>query len=248
MTVMSAGGSGTDSAVDNEQLTIGLPAEHLPWPFGMPTSIAPMVAVIGASPGSSPATSEASPIDYRPTVARVHPGFYYPDTSHYWAKIRSLCTAVARCYAPSASEEEALALAGHFNLGTGLAGAATLGVVEPKIVTWLSGLLGSRLPVRVLVCVGLNAILKEPAVSHLWNNAPCALRVEWDSPQVSEPFQGYRFRLWRAQRSDGEPVLVCMWPNHPSRVPFTGPIGQNWQAAVDRFCGIVRKFQPRTVR
>lgn len=60
------------------------------------------------------------------------------------------------------------------------------------------------------------------------------------APQHSYPFQGYRFRTWEARRTDGESVLVCLWPNHPSRNPFTGPIGANWQEAVEAFCGIVQ--------
>jgi hypothetical protein len=122
-----------------------------------------------------------------------------------------------------------------------MAGQATIGVVEPTLVAWLSGLLGTVLPVRAVIGVGLNAILSDERVNRLWNGADGGLRVNWAQPQWTEPFQGYRFRLWRAERADGERVLVCLWPNHPSRVPFTGPVGENWRAAVEQFCEIVRQ-------
>jgi len=235
-----------------ERLTANLPNEHRPWPFGMPTSIEPRVVIIGASPGNSPergrgsADAGATPGYAPPTYGRAHQGFYYRDTSHYWVKVRNLCLAVVHCYRPGLSEDDALAYSGHFNLGTGSTGTASICVVEPGIVTWLSGLLGSVLPVRVVVGVGLNALLRDPHVVRLWNDAPGGLRVDWSAPQRSAPFQGYRFRLWEARRADGESVLVCLWPNHPSRNPFTGPVGPTWLAAVDQFCGIVRDFQEET--
>jgi hypothetical protein len=225
-----------------QRMVANLAPTYLPWPFGMPTSVAPGVVVIGASPGNSPDPSTPRRATDGPTTdGSAHPGFYYRDTKYYWTKIRALCTAVARCESPNASEKEALAQCGHFNLGTGMAGTATVGVVEPDIVTWLSGLMGSVLPVKVVVGVGLNGILKEPAINALWNQAPGALRVDWSSPQATTPFDGYRFRTWRARRADGGSVLVCLWPNHPSRNPFTGPIGDSWQASVQQFCGIVRE-------
>jgi hypothetical protein len=239
----------TESSYESElaQLTGGLPAEHRPWPFGMPTSVSPRVVMIGASPGSSPESanphrgSEQGRAYEPPTTGCAHPGFYYRDASYYWDKIRVLCTAVVRCDAPEVSEDEALALEGHFNLGTGLAGTATLGVVEPGIVTWLSRFLGSVLPVGVVIGVGLNAILSEPTAKAPWNRSPGGLRVDWASPERSYPFLGYRFRTWEARGSDGESVLVCPWPNHPSRNPFTGPVGPAWQVAVAEFCRIMRQ-------
>ena len=227
-----------------QKMVAGLSPAYRPWPFGMPTSVAPRVVVVGASPGNSPDPSTPRrPTDGPTTDGSAHPGFYYRDTKHYWTKIRALCTAVVRCDSPEASEEEALARCGHFNLGTGMAGTATLGVVEPDIVTWLSGLMGSVLPVEVIVGVGLNGILKEPAINALWNQAPGALRVDWSSPQASTAFQGYRFRTWRARRADGGSVLVCLWPNHPSRNPFTGPVNVYWNEAVQQFCEIVTRDQ-----
>jgi hypothetical protein len=222
-----------------QRLVANLAPAYLPWPFGMPTSITPRVVVIGASPGNSPDLSTPRRATDGPTTdGSAHPGFYYRDTKHYWTKVRALCTAVVRCENPDASEDEALAQCGHFNLGTGMAGTATVGVVEPDIVMWLSGLLGSVLPVKIVVGVGLNGILKEPAINTLWNHAPGALR-DWSHPHSTSSFEGYRFRIWKARRADGESVLVCLWPNHPSRHPFTGPMGDTWQYSVRQFCGIV---------
>jgi len=210
-----------------------------------PTSIAPRVVVIGASPGNSPAAGRRTPSDQEkqydpPTIGQAHRGFYYPDAKHYWDKVRALCTAVVGCHSPELSEAEALAQSGHFNLGTGFAGTATVDVAEPAIVSWVSGLLGSVLPVEVVVGVGVKEILTNPVVNQRWNDVPGGLQVEWDRPQERGSFQSYQFRLWQARRADGESVLVCLWPNHPSRPPFAGPVGPAWQAAVDTFCEIVR--------
>lgn len=228
------------------RLVARLPQEHLPWPFGMPTSIAPRVVVIGASPGNSPAAGQRTPPGQEehydpPTVGRAHRGFYYPDAKHYWDKVRALCTAVVRCHSPEVSEEEALAQSGHFNLGTGFAGTATVDVAEPAIVSWVSGLLGSVLPVEVVVGVGVKGILTNPAVNQRWKDAAGGLQVEWGRPHRRRPFQNYQFRLWRARRADGESVLVCLWPNHPSRHPFTGPPGPIWEDSVEQFCRILQE-------
>jgi hypothetical protein len=229
------------------RLSARLPCKLRPWPFGMPTSADPVVVVIGASPGNSPAASgqptSASGVGAYdpPTFGQVHGGFYYEDTKHYWSKVRSLCVAVGRSLDPDASPEDSLALAGHFNLGTGLAGAATLGVVEPGIVSWISGLLGSVLNAQVVICFGINSVLTSPEVSELWNDAPGSLHVNWASPQRLVPFDKYSFRLWDAMCAEGERVLVCTWPNHPSRHPFAGPPDSaQWLSAVREYCDIVR--------
>ncbi len=236
-----------DRADLQSRLCAGLPAEHLPWPFGMPTSAAPRIIAIGASPGNSPPasglpTSSSGLGAYDPpTFGDPHHGFYCEDTKHYWSKVRRLLADVGRCLDSSATPECALALSGHFNLGTGMAGTATSGVVEPRILTWLSGLLGSVLPAEVVVCFGVNRILASPAKSTLWNEVLGGLRVDWRRPQRFVPFDRYRFRLWDAVRADGQRVLLCMWPNHPSRHPFTGPAqSTKWLSAVRTFCDILR--------
>ena len=233
------------------RMVAALPAKFLPWPFGMPTSVAPRVVVFGASPGNSPARSglpvglDGDGTYEPPTEGWPHPGFYYEDASHYWAKIRSLCTAVARCESPTASEDECLMRSGHFNLGTGLAGTASVRAIDAALVPWLSGLLGSVVPVKVVIGVGVNAILRHPDVGEMWNGATGGLRLDWARPQTLYPFQKYRFRIWRARRADGSSVLVCLWPNHPSRHPFAGPPNAAWQAAVETFSNIVREDSGR---
>jgi hypothetical protein len=228
-------------------LTYALPPEYHPWPYGMPTSAAPQVVVVGASPGNSPDLSENGAEPGRsfqpPTFGDAHPGFYYRDTKGYWEKIRFLVTSVVRHSAPALTEAEALALAGHFNLGTGRAGAATEDAVEPDIVSWVSALLGSRVPAEVVIAVGLNGILTRRSVERLWNDAPGGLAIDWRRPDRMHPFPPYQFRIWHATRSDGAPVLVCMWPNHPSRHPFAGPVGAAWRQSVLEFCSLLPQHE-----
>ena len=231
-----------------QSLTRLLPAEHAPWPFGMPSSVAPYIVVVGLSPGSSPAasgqpTSSTGVGTYDPpTFGDVHQGFLYPDPRNYWDKIQVLCKAVVRQHAPTLSLDDCLALSGHYNLGTGLFGEASMDAVEPEIVSWLSGLVNLVLPARVIVCLGLNSILASHKCNRLWNGAPNALSIDWRNPQFSYPFQRYQFRVWETRRSDGEEILVCVWPNHPSRHPFAGTAENvNWLSSVTAFCNILDK-------
>lgn len=94
---------------------------YAPWPYGMPTSINPVVVFVGVSPGNSPATVMQPTLergDYAvPTFGEPHPGLSYPDTNSYWFKVRELAVELVGLFDASLSNEDRLALVGHLNLG-----------------------------------------------------------------------------------------------------------------------------------
>lgn len=229
-------------------ISCGLPSEYLPWPYGMPSSADPYVVIIGASPGNSPEPSEKNIGSSEgwsygpPTFGQAHAGFFYRDSKGYWDKVRSLCGGIIKAESPSLSESDAIAVSGHLNLGVGRSGSAAAdGVVDARLISWISSLLGSVLSPKVVVCFGLNGILTKAQNNAAWKNAPGALAVDWKNPHCKIDFHGYAFRIWEATRNDGEPILVCMWPNHPSRHPFAGTAdGGLWCEAVSEFCEVIK--------
>lgn len=195
------------------------------WPFGMPTCVNPLVVALGASPGNSPAAAPwngiAPDLPYpQPTFGEPHIGLFYPDRSSYWTKMRLLLADLVRTIDPEASDQEALAVSGHLNLGTGTFGRATLAATQADITQWVAGLVVGSLAPRILVTVGLDGLLKERELSG--KLAAGGLDVSWQRPEFAEPLEGYRYRfkLWRAKRADGGPITIVGWPNHPSRHPF----------------------------
>lgn len=208
----------------------------------MPVSADPSVVIVGASPGNSPdPTEQVTDSGYSgPTFGTAHSGFFYRDSKSYWEKVRALCSEVLRVTDPSISEHDALALSGHLNLGTGCNGSATDEVIEPSIVRWVSSLLGSVVSADIVITFGLNGLLTKKTHTDAWNEGPGGLRVNWISPENRYRFQQYSFRVWSATRSDGLRVLVCSWPNHPSRHPFAGTAdSQAWKESLVAFRKIV---------
>lgn len=226
-----------------QRLTQCLPQQYLPWPYGMPLSADSSVVIVGASPGNSPDPAEKTKnSDYDgPTFGKAHPGFFYDDTKSYWQKVCSLCSAVVQVANPNLAEEDALALSGHLNLGTGQSGTATDAVVNDQILAWVSNLLGSVLSADVVITFGINGILTKHKYNSAWNEVPGALKLNWKNPHKVYPFQNYSFRVWDMKRSDGRSVMVCMWPNHPSRHPFTGTAdGSLWKESLAAFQAILQ--------
>lgn len=195
------------------------------WPFGMPTSVNPLVLALGASPGNSPATTAwngiAPQLPYPPpTFGEPHVGLNYPDGSSYWTKMRLLLAGLVRLIDPDASDRDALAVSGQLNLGTGMFGRATMAATEADVTQWAATLVSGALSPRLLVTVGLDGLLKDRGLNS--KLAAGGLNVSWQRPDYTEPLDGYRYRfkVWHAKRADGAPITVVGWPNHPSRHPF----------------------------
>lgn len=208
-----------------------------PWPFGMPSSASPHVVLLGVSPGSRPRPedrhfkTDRQVANQTPTFGIPNVGFSYEDPGKYWKKASDLCRFMVRRDEPSLSDDDALALGSHLNLGTGQHGRAGRQAIEEDILNWVSSLLNSKFQARLLVCFGLNTILKNRHYCELWNREG-GLPVDWRSPSAVQKFGRYWFRFWKTRRADGESMGVLMWPNHPSRHPFSGGAeSDQWVAA-----------------
>lgn len=201
----------------------------------MPTSVNPLLVLVGVSPGNSPRVEgDAFLPDYIPTFATTAPGFWYADRSHYWEKVRVLSTEILRIWDPTLTEGDCLALTGHLNLGVGMFGSASHAAIELPVVRWVSSLLFHHLRPRIVIGLGLTGLLLDAAggpIREAWNAG--GLAVDWQRPEIKEA-GGYRYRLWLAHRDDGDPVQIVIWPNHPSRAPFGGggAVGSRWHDAV----------------
>lgn len=194
-----------------------------PWPCVMPCSAAPEVVVIGISPGNSPRKEdrgcETRYTAGAPPTFGEPPDFGYPDTKHYWAKVRSLCCHLVRRADRKMSENDCIALSSHLNLGTGQAGQASMKDTDPPLIRWVSTLLNKFFQPHLIVLFGLNRILRDRSVD--WNHRD-GLQVDWHQPHFFSRFDRYQFRLWNADSAKGNRTGVLMWPNHPSRPPFAG--------------------------
>ena len=98
----------------------------------------------------------------------------------------------------------------------------TLEQFNPKMPEWVSHLIyskfGRNLCSFVLV---FTAFLPRRLTIPFWNGSG-GLPVDWATPMKACKFGRYQFRLWTPCRADGERIARLMWPNHPSRHPFTG--------------------------
>lgn len=202
------------------------------WPDGMPASIDPKLVLIGVSPGNAPnyeaeELRKKSPDNYysEPCAIKTdHSHFYYPDARNYWVKLRYLTHSYFKRYHPEITETQAISLATHVNLGTGSAGSATKKDVEEAYVKWVSDLLNETHSPDLVVLFGLNNILKDDDISGWWNES--GLPINWNNPTNTFRFNGYNqinyhFREWSVKNSKNHPIRLVIWPNHPSRPPFS---------------------------
>jgi hypothetical protein len=205
-----------------------------PWPYGMPSSALPHVVLLGMSPGNSPAPEdrdlETKNKSYdEPTFGSAHSGFFYNDTKRYWEKVRDLCHFLVCRDQPGLSLNDALAVSSHLNLGTGRHGQADKDALDDAIVRWVSGLLSTKLQAKVLIGFGVTGALADRRISTLWNYQD-GLQIDWTRPTVCRKFARNNFRFWAPVRSDGSRMAVLLWPNHPSKPPFSGgPDTDGWR-------------------
>jgi hypothetical protein len=202
------------------------------WPDGMPASLDPKLILVGVSPGNAPnyeaeeLRKESSDYCYSEprAIKTENSHFFYPDARHYWIKLRYLSLSFFKRYHPEITEIQALSLTTHVNLGTGSAGCATKKDVEEDYVNWVSKLLNEIHSPDLVVFFGLNSILKDDEISKWWNES--GLPVDWKNPINTLKFNGYEkinyyFREWSVKNSKNHPIRLVIWPNHPSRPPFS---------------------------
>jgi hypothetical protein len=218
-----------------------LPKRLHPWPRWMPASLDPKLILVGVSPGNSPAANDLSIADNYtsiPTVnisAKSH--YYCPDGRRYWDKIRYLAHKFFLREGTVTTEQDALSLCSHYNLGVGMAGKASENAVERDVIAWVSRLLNKVQKPDLIVLFGLRGILSSSQASTWWNCAG-GLPVNWTTWQAEKNLKGYsyKFREWTVINARNDKIKIVMWPNHPSRHPFADI--NVWKRSVNQYFGL----------
>jgi len=220
------------------------------WPDGMPASIDPKLVLVGVSYGNAPnreaeeARKEARRTggDYfysAPCVIKPdNSHFCYPDSTRYWDKLRHLSESFFKRHWPwpSITENQAISLTTHLNLGTGSAGSATRLDVEEPYVRWVSRLLNEIHSPDLVILFGYR-ILQNNEV-YLWWNHDSGLPVNWRRPDKTHGFSSYTkghltFREWSVRNSNRHLMRLVIWPNHPSRPPLSD--WSIWENSVNQY-------------
>ena len=219
----------------SEELIKSCPLDE--WHRTMPASIDPKLVLIGVSPGGSPDKSTADKEFLSKPSARKtgKSNFYYKDGRNYWTKLRYL---VNNYFDEIVDELDSLSLTSHFNLGTEQSGRGTKEKVEEDLTRWISGLLNNKHNPDLVVLFGLKNILQDPEISNYWNHED-GLTINWQRPHLQMLFKScderrYHFRVWETTNSQGHSMKVVLWPNHPSKHPFTYDMDM-WESSVDQF-------------
>lgn len=213
------------------------------WPFGNPTVINPYIVTLGASPGGSPAKEDrgsAAPTEYEgPAVGFPHRGIYYPDSSHFWDKMRLF----SHLTQPQLQENDAESLFGHLNLDVGSSGQAIKAGFNTEMAQWVMQTIIEKLRPRFVVMIGLGGYLKKnPAALSIMNSVFFGDR-RMDNCSLPKPsrvieFKGYSkrrhvFKEWDISRGTSYPTTLVNWPQHPSRAPFSNR--EIWEASCREF-------------
>ncbi len=220
-----------------ESFCRGCPVE--PWPYGNATSINPLLVTLGASPGNSPSSVDANLVvagsQQLPTAGSPHPGTQYQDTAGYWSKLRNL--AVDLLMPDGGTEADALALFGNVNLDTGRSGEANKVAIDVVFAAWVLRNVCDGLKPRFLILLGLAGILKDNLeIGSLFERTFSGFRV--GKPKREYQFKAYTekklvFREWDVLGSAGNQITIVLWPQHPSRAPFTNV--DIWRASSKQF-------------
>ena len=203
-----------------------------PWPYGNATSINPLLVTLGPSPGGSPNRTDPDlaekPLEL-PTAGVRHPHTTYLDGKNYWRKIRQLARTIVQ--AGTTSSEDSYALFGNMNLDPGRSGRASDVRIDEQFGKWVLRTIRDGLRPRFLVCLGLNG---KPEALELLQQA---FGIDAATP-LEHPLDCYKekrlvFREWDCAGSGGNPIKLVLWPQHPSRAPFTNL--EIWYSACREF-------------
>jgi len=77
----------------------------------------------------------------------------------------------------------------------------------------------------LVVLFGLKGILKSSEKAKHWNHEN-GLMIKWKKPQNLINFKAYKtssykYKEWQVINAKNHKIKVVLWPNHPSRAPFS---------------------------
>ena len=235
--------SDADLALIREALCKACPVP--PWPYGSPTSVNPLVVVLGPSPGASPAPGDSEYTSRGPqplpTAGEPHPGVRYQDTRLHWDSMRLLATTLLGKPA-DVRADDALALFGHMNLDTRARGKAEDVSVALPFASWVLEILRDILRPRVLVLLGLTTFLassRNRAVRQLVESTFCGVRLTRPHATYGvEALSGfnYVFREWDIKLPYGHDMKLVLWPQRIGRAPIGSNLDR-WREVCEEFKG-----------
>ena len=213
-----------------------------PWPYGNATSINPLLVTLGPSPGASPnraVPNLAGKSLKLPTAGVRNPNTNYEDGRNYWRKIRRLARTVVQV--GTTTSEDSYALFGNMNLDPSRSGQASDVRIDEQFGRWVLRTIREGLRPRFLICFGF---LGKPEAIKLLAQA---FEIDPAMPHAKYPLDCYKqkrlvFREWGCAGPTGNPIKLVLWPQHPSRVPFTNL--EIWRKACQEFAcrhrGLIR--------
>lgn len=228
-------------AAVHENLGEGCPVAV--WPYGNATSINPLLVTLGPSPGGSPDRRLPDPAGKPlrlPTAGVRHPHTAYEDDKGFWRKVRWLARIVVQ--AGTTSSEDSYALFGNMNLDPNRSGQAGNVRIDPAFAEWVLRTIRDKLRPRFVICLGLK---RKPEAVKLLSQAFDGFDAA--RPHAEHRLQCYRrsryvFQEWDCTGSHGDRMKLVLWPQHPSRSPFTNL--DIWRDAcrefADRHRGLIR--------
>lgn len=221
----------------HKDLIRGCPVE--PWPYGNATVINPFLVTLGVSPGNSPAAGDTQYLaaggHQFPTAGSPHPGTRYRDTAGYWDKLRLLAQVTLKT--SGTNEDDALSLFGNLNLDTGQNGEARNVTVKADFASWIVRTISNGLRPRFVVMLGLSTYLHANRyVAEILEDAFPGFELK--RPHREVHFDAYSqkrlvFREWDIPCKNGDELTIVMWPQHPSRAPFSN--SALWHASCTEF-------------
>ena len=184
------------------------------WPFGMPTSINPLILFVGASPGGSPDPYQPI-LDYSPSIGKPHNGLFYDDKAGFWRKIRKLGSLVINNLDSKVTEDEALSLIGALNLSESQSSSAS-GMSELSYAEWTFNIISKLKPRFVLMGGMKGELLKRKEIGEAFNSS--LKPINWNKPEFVIPFRetNYKTSVWLRDN-----IKFIFLPNHVGRVPMT---------------------------
>ena len=233
--------SGSTLAAVYEDFCEGCPVPV--WPYGNATSINPLLVTLGPSPGGSPDRGVEDPAGKAlqlPTAGVRHPHTTYEDKRGFWRKIRLLARTVVQ--SGTTSSEDSYALFGNMNLDPNRSGKASDVRIDPVFGEWLLRAIRDKLRPRFVIGLGL---IRKPEAVRLLSQAFDGFDAA--KPHAEHPLECYQrsryvFREWDCTGPHGNQIKLVLWPQHPSRAPFTNL--ETWcdacQEFADRHRSVIR--------
>jgi hypothetical protein len=160
---------------------------------------------------------------------------FIQDSKGFFEKIQSMFSIlINRIY--GLDRKDALSLSGLLNLDDGRYGDSSQIKFDTNFASWVIQTAIEKLQPDFLICLGLKGRISEilPLIG---------TNIDYRRPDRTSLFQAYqpkamKFEEWRLPRPDGSHTRLVLWPQHPSRAPFSNKA--LWDKSVEEYAQGVR--------